>query len=162
MECIIKIVDGVPVDHPILLDNFVSAYPDIDLNNLPAPWAKFERLEEPEEILPGETPYHKREQTYTFDESINKWKDTWNVVEMNAEEKAIKRAFGDALIAEDRQRLQQYGEEQKAQVEERFKRTWQIWIDQVKAYTYDDPWPLTNHTWPKMPPAVIIQYPDPE
>ena len=35
MECIIKIVDGVPIDHPILLDNFISSYPDIDLNNLP-------------------------------------------------------------------------------------------------------------------------------
>jgi|APGre2960657373_1045057.scaffolds.fasta_scaffold00235_4 hypothetical protein len=162
MECIIKIVDGVPIDHPILLDNFISAYPDIDLNNLPAQWAKFERLAEPEEILPGETPYHKREQTYTFDESINKWKDTWNVVEMNAEEKAIKRAEGDAIVEEYRQGMLQYGEEKIAQVEERFKPVWQTWIDQMKAYTYDDPWPLQNLKWPRQPPAVIIQYPDPE
>ena len=123
MECIIKIVDGVPFEHPIILDNFVSAYPELDLNNLPPEWAKFERL---------------------------------------AEEKAIKRAWGDALVAEDRQSLQQYGEEQKALVEEHIKPVWQAWIDQIKAYTYDDPWPLQNHTWPRMPPAVIIQYPDPE
>jgi|SaaInl5LU_22_DNA_1037371.scaffolds.fasta_scaffold26904_2 hypothetical protein len=43
----IKILNGQPHGHPILADNFITAYPDIDINNLPDDWAPFIRLERP-------------------------------------------------------------------------------------------------------------------
>jgi len=47
MNLYIRIKDGNPVDHPIMEDNFVQAFPDIDVNNLPSEFVKFERIERP-------------------------------------------------------------------------------------------------------------------
>ena len=47
MELFIKIVDGQPFEHPMLGDNFRQAFPDVDVNNLPPEFARFERVERP-------------------------------------------------------------------------------------------------------------------
>jgi hypothetical protein len=47
MELFIHIKDGQPFNHPILSDNFRVAFPDIDTNNLPPEFARFERVEPP-------------------------------------------------------------------------------------------------------------------
>lgn len=44
MELYIQIRDGQPFEHPILGDNFRQAFPEIDVNNLPSEFAKFERI----------------------------------------------------------------------------------------------------------------------
>lgn len=44
LELYIQIVDGHPQDHPITADNLKLAFPDVDINNLPADrFAKFVR-----------------------------------------------------------------------------------------------------------------------
>lgn len=43
MDYIIRIKDGMPFEHPIAIENFVQIYPDVDLNNLPAEFAPFEK-----------------------------------------------------------------------------------------------------------------------
>ena len=43
MELYIRIKDGQPFEHPILGDNFREVFPDIDVNNLPSEFAKFEK-----------------------------------------------------------------------------------------------------------------------
>ena len=48
MELYIRIKDGKPFEHPIIKENFQQAFPDIDVNNLPSDFAKFERKERPE------------------------------------------------------------------------------------------------------------------
>jgi hypothetical protein len=40
--------DGNPVNHPILGDNFRSAFPHIDTNNLPSKYEKFIRVAKPQ------------------------------------------------------------------------------------------------------------------
>lgn len=45
MELYIQIINGQPFEHPILGDNFRQAFPDIDTNNLPESFAKFERID---------------------------------------------------------------------------------------------------------------------
>jgi len=48
MELFIKIDEnGQAVDHPIIGSNFREAFPDIDVNNLPSNFARFERVPAP-------------------------------------------------------------------------------------------------------------------
>lgn len=47
MELYIRIVNGQPFEHPIVGDNFRQAFPEIDVNNLPSEFARFERIEQP-------------------------------------------------------------------------------------------------------------------
>lgn len=47
MELYIQIKNGQPFEHPILGDNFSQAFPEIDTNNLPESFARFERVEPP-------------------------------------------------------------------------------------------------------------------
>jgi hypothetical protein len=47
MELYIRIIDGQPFEHPIFGDNFRQAFPEVDVNNLPPEFARFERLEPP-------------------------------------------------------------------------------------------------------------------
>jgi hypothetical protein len=48
MNLYIQLENGEPVNHPILEENFVQAFPNIDLNNLPETFARFERITSPE------------------------------------------------------------------------------------------------------------------
>lgn len=47
MELFIQIRNGQPYEHPILGENFREAFPQIDVNNLPPEFARFERVEAP-------------------------------------------------------------------------------------------------------------------
>jgi hypothetical protein len=47
MKLYIQIIDNKPVNHPIMGDNFIQAFPDIDVENLPSAFAKFEMIEKP-------------------------------------------------------------------------------------------------------------------
>ena len=89
MELYIRLVDGQPVDHPILGDNFRQAFPDVDTSNLPAEFAEFERVQpnpSKYEVIAGST--------YQFVGSVVK--DVWEYRPMTDEERvkvdAIDRA----------------------------------------------------------------------
>ena len=47
MELYIRIANEQPFEHPIFGDNFRQAFPDVDTNNLPSGFARFERVESP-------------------------------------------------------------------------------------------------------------------
>jgi hypothetical protein len=85
MELFIQIKDGKPFEHPILGENFRQAFPEIDANNLPPEFARFERVERPVlgeyQVLVSENP------TYELIDGV--YKDVWHTREMNAEEKLI-------------------------------------------------------------------------
>jgi hypothetical protein len=87
MELFIRIKDGQPFKHPILGDNFRQAFPDVDVNNLPPEFARFERVERPElgiyEVMVAEDP------TYELVDGV--YKDVWHARAMTAEEKTAKQ-----------------------------------------------------------------------
>jgi hypothetical protein len=101
MELYIQIRDGQPYEHPILGDNFREAFPQIDPDNLPSEFARFERIQAP---APN---------TYEVVEGpVYQWvgnivKDVWTVRPMTDEERTIKveeltqgaYAFRDSLLA---------------------------------------------------------------
>jgi len=86
MELYIRIVDGQPFEHPIFGDNFRQAFPNIDTNNLPAEFARFERVEPPVVGV-----YQLCNTTYEREDSI--YKDVHVVREMTDAEKAAKIAY---------------------------------------------------------------------
>jgi hypothetical protein len=47
MNLYIQLVDNKPINHPIMEDNFVQVFPDIDIENLPPNFAKFKRVDKP-------------------------------------------------------------------------------------------------------------------
>lgn len=87
MELFIRIKDGQPFEHPIFGDNFRQAFPDVDVNNLPPEFAKFERVERPAlgvyEVLTSEEP------TYELVDGV--YKDVWHKRDMTVEEKTARK-----------------------------------------------------------------------
>ena len=87
MELYIRIKDGQPFEHPIMGDNFKQAFPDIDVNNLPTAFARFERVARPilgvYEVMVSETA------TYELIDGV--YKDVWQKRNMTAEEKTAKQ-----------------------------------------------------------------------
>jgi hypothetical protein len=87
MELFIRIKNGQPFEHPIFGDNFCQAFPDVDVNNLPAEFARFERVERPTlgayEVMAFDDP------TYELIDGI--YKDVWHKRYMTAEEKTAKQ-----------------------------------------------------------------------
>jgi len=94
MNLYIKIKEGVPFEHPILEENFVQAFPSIDVNNLPEEWSVFERVAKPTvgvyeliesssyQIVEGVVKDVWVTRNMTTEEKLeqqNKVKDTWFV-----------------------------------------------------------------------------------
>jgi hypothetical protein len=85
MELFIRIKDGQPFEHPILGDNFRAAFPNIDTNNLPSDFARFERISMPRISL------YEVYEGVTY-EWVDGWvKDVHHVRQMTAEEKLAKQ-----------------------------------------------------------------------
>ena len=87
MELFIRIKDGQPFRNPIMGDNFRQAFPDVDTNNLPPEFARFERIERSTlgiyEIMVSDQP------TYELVDGV--YKDVWHIRAMTAEEKTTKQ-----------------------------------------------------------------------
>lgn len=86
MQLYIQIRDGQPYEHPILEENLVAAFPDIDLNNLPPEFARFERVANP-----------RLANIYQLDVVSYQWvgdvvKDVWTVQDKDPEEQNKIRA----------------------------------------------------------------------
>lgn len=70
--------NGNPVNHPILGDNFRSAFPHIDTNNLPSNYERFKRNPRP---IPNEGDVVADEPIY---ERINGiLQDVWTISKIN-------------------------------------------------------------------------------
>lgn len=85
MDLFIRIQDGQPFEHPIFGDNFRQAFPEIDTENLPEGFARFERVLCPNAAGVYEVDYC----TYEWVDGVVK--DVWRVRPMTDEEKAAKQ-----------------------------------------------------------------------
>jgi hypothetical protein len=149
MQCIIRIVDGQPFEHPIVMENFYTAFPHIDVDNLPPEFAKFERLPPPA-ALDGQGPYHIMAHHYVFDAAFNSWKYDWYLVDMTEEERAEKLASGIAEITTTVEYLRTMSQAQLAEATDENKPIWQTYLDQLNALSLDDPFAVTLPTWPEV------------
>jgi hypothetical protein len=85
LELYIQIRDGQPFEHPIFADNFKMAFPDVNINELPADqFAKFIRVDAP---VPDTYEVYEGV-TYQWVDDIVK--DVHNIRPMTDEERAAK------------------------------------------------------------------------
>jgi hypothetical protein len=77
----IRVKNGRPFEHPIMGDNFAQAFPDVDINNLPPEFARFERIAAPELGV-----YQKNQRCEYEQGSDGVYRDTWYCDDMTAEE----------------------------------------------------------------------------
>jgi hypothetical protein len=79
MRLFIRVLNGSPVDHPMLEDNVRLAFPHIDLNNLPDDFAYFIRVQRPHpDIMPvGEN--QESVCTYVLASDGKSYQDEWSV-----------------------------------------------------------------------------------
>jgi hypothetical protein len=87
MELFIRIIDGKPFEHPIMGENFCQAFPDVNTENLPPEFARFERIEKP---MIGVYEFYEGV-TYELFDGV--WKDVHHLRPMTAEEKAEQIAY---------------------------------------------------------------------
>ena len=138
MELYIRIKDGQPFEHPIFGDNFRQVFPEIDVNNLPPEFAKFERVERPilgmYEVMVSETA------TYELIDGI--WKDVWHKRDMTAEE---KEATKQAIIQQVKTIW-----ENRPQAE-----NWSAWVFNEDTFKYDPPIPRPEKDQAKLDAKIM-------
>jgi hypothetical protein len=86
MRLFIRIKDGQPFEHPIMEDNFILAFPEIDLNNLPPEFAEFIRIGPPSYVGP-----YERYDGVTYEWDGNKVKDVHHMYQFTEQEKLAKQ-----------------------------------------------------------------------
>lgn len=134
MRLFIQIRDGQPHEHPILFDNFVQAFPDIDVNNLPPEFAVFERVPQPREC----GPLQVEEVTYQWVDGIVK--DVWTVREMIGAERETRiqqqveyiNAVWNGKKSDARQKIIEATEPEE-------KTMWQTYLTQLESVVISDP-----------------------
>lgn len=85
MELFIQIRNGQPFEHPILEDNFRQCFSHVDLNNLPAEFARFNR------IAPPLVGVYELYEGVTYEWVDGVVQDVHHVRSMTAEEKSAKQ-----------------------------------------------------------------------
>jgi hypothetical protein len=85
MNLYIQLENGQPINHPIMEDNLVQAFPEMDLDNLPNNFTRFERVPSP-----GVGIYEVSEgTTYEWVDGIVK--DVHHIRAMTLEERTAKQ-----------------------------------------------------------------------
>lgn len=134
MNLFIKLKNGKPFEHPITEENFVLAFPDVDLTNLPEWVAPFERVVKPEigifEVDEGVT--------YEFINGVVK--DVWHIRTMTNEEKAIKteNIKNNRLASIEALKASALENANTASTEE-IRIAWQAYFDALNAFVLNDP-----------------------
>ena len=86
MNLYIKVVDGNPVDHPLLEANLLEAFPEINLSDPACGYAPFQRIQKP---LSGVYQVYVGHRYAAVD---GVYQDVWDFRDMTAEERALKIA----------------------------------------------------------------------
>ena len=93
MNLYIRLQNGEPFEHPILEDNFVLAFPDVDTNNLPPEFARFVR------VSPPELGVYEKNQTVSYELVDGVYTDVFSCEQMTEEEKvAVQNQIDEVLL----------------------------------------------------------------
>jgi len=145
MELYIRIKDGQPFEHPIFGDNFRQAFPDIDTNNLPTEFARFERVERP--VLGEYEVMVSEDATYELIDGV--WKDVWHKRDMTAEEREAK----DEAIRQERLASKQAI--QTAWAARPQAENWSAWVFNEETLVYEPPIPRPEKDQTKIDAGIM-------
>jgi hypothetical protein len=138
MELYIRIKVGQPFEHPIFGDNFRQAFPDIDVNNLPAEFARFERVERP--VLGTYEVMVSEDATYELIDGV--YKDVWRKRDMTAEEREAKKQAS-IKVAQDMWAARPQAE------------NWSAWVLNEETFAYDPPIPRPEKDQTKIDAGIL-------
>lgn len=145
MELFIQIRNGQPFEHPIFGDNFRQAFPHIDVNDLPPEFARFERLECPENA----TMFQVDVVSYQWVNGIVK--DVWTVRNMTDEERAAKT---EQIRNEVLKKWNTYKQVSQWEIDNAATdQIRQLWVDHLAAL---NAWVLVDPLQPKFPPPPVM------
>ena len=92
MNTFIQVRDGVPYEHPLMMDNMRALFPNHDLLTAPEGFAKFTRG-----AVPTLGTYKKMDESKghsgcgcTYEPTSDGYEDVWHIVDMTPTEKADK------------------------------------------------------------------------
>lgn len=91
---VIQMENGQPVNHPIMMANFLQCFPNIDVNNLPDNFQYFVRHDRPTPT----TPYHVVSEEPVYVVRDGYVEDVWDISELTPEEKQNK--INEAMTSE--------------------------------------------------------------
>ena len=93
MNTFIQVLDGVPYEHPLMIDNMRQLFPEHDLQTPPSGFAHFVRV-----ARPALDVYEKIDSSYGFEgcgceyeETESGFTDVWYVLQMTDAEKVEKQ-----------------------------------------------------------------------
>jgi hypothetical protein len=141
MELYIRIKDGQPFEHPIFGDNFRQAFPDIDVNNLPAEFARFERVERP--VLGQYEVMLSENATYELIDGV--YKDVWHKRDMTEEEREAKRQASIQAV-------------QSAWAARPQAENWSAWVLNEETFAYDPPIPRPEKDQTKIDAGILTMW----
>ena len=148
MQLYIQIKDGVAFEHPIMEDNFLQAFPDVDVSNLPPELAKFTRFECNVVCEKFEVP------DVRYIQNGDTWEDGWYCREMTETEKNDTTENERQTVSIRIDNIKEYAKSELVNVPEEYKSLWQEWITAIEAYVITDPFiwrdPVLD-TWPFNP-----------
>ena len=154
MKFYIKIENGQPIQHPHIEENMISAYPEVDLNNLPSNWAKFERV-----ACPSVGFYEMPVCTYEWVGNVVK--DVWTTRPMTTEERAAKDAEEGPWVANCIAEAKAYGQARLAAAVADGRETHAtIWTEWLAAVDAVDPTDYANFRLPISPDHKVDLGPD--
>lgn len=133
MNLYIQIKDGQPYEHPIMEDNFVAAFPDIDVRNLPPNFAPFVRVPKPNSC----DVYEIEECTYGWDNGVVK--DIWVSRPMTEQERIDKDEFEKARLIDmvERAKVITQTNIDNADTEEK-RLAWEEFLTKLNSWVYTD------------------------
>lgn len=141
MELFIQIRDGKPHEHPIMGDNFRSAFPDIDPDNLPPEFARFERVPAPN------LGHYEVNEGLTYEWVDGIVKDVWHIRPMTEQERATKeQELISAAMAFVAYMKDDTSKKIAAATSDAERQSWEEYLAALNAWTLVDP---TN---PQVPP----------
>jgi hypothetical protein len=143
MNLFIKLQDGQPFEHPITEENFVLAFPDVDLNNLPNWVARFERVERPPVGM------FEVDEGFTYENIDGVVRDVWHIRAMTALEQEAKNESirNECLVNIEALKTYALKNVNSASTEEN-RVAWQSYLDVLNAFILVDPF---DHQLPSAP-----------
>lgn len=146
MELYIQIRDGQPYQHPILGDNFREAFPHIDVNDLPPEFARFERIQCPNNA----GKFQVDVVSYQWVNGIVK--DVWTVREMTDAELAEKIEIIRKSVLN---RCELYKRVAQSEIDNATSDyIKQLWVDYLAAL---NAWVLVDPLNPKLPYPPVME-----
>lgn len=153
MKLFIKLKNGQPFEHPITEENFVLAFPDVDLTNLPEWVAPFERVAKP---VVG---VFEVDEGVTYENIDGTVRDVWHTRAMTDAEQAVKtESIRNECLARIEALKTSALENANAASTDEDRIAWQAYFDALNAFVLTDPFDYLLPIEPRMSESGSLLY----